>query len=161
MTKYEELVSKAENKNINVLEMDLGTNKKCGKYLHSKNGNFIIINSNMTETNKHEVLVEELGHHNTSLGNIIDQSELENIRQEKRARNWGYENAVSIVQLINVFEKGLKTTYEIAEYLNITEKFLNEAINHYREKFGTYYQVDHYLICFEPTLKIVKMIKML
>lgn len=161
MTKYEELVSKAENKNINVLEMDLGTNKKCGKYFHNKNENLIIINSNITDSKKYEVLTEELGHYKTTSGNIQEQCNIKNIKQEKRARNWGYEEAVGIVSLINAFEKGIKTKYELAEYLNITEDFLVQAIEHYKEKFGMYYQVDHYLICFEPNLQIVKLFEIL
>ncbi|PJI07059.1 MULTISPECIES: ImmA/IrrE family metallo-endopeptidase [Clostridium] len=158
MTKYEELVIKAEINGINVLEVDLGTHKECGKYLHLTNGDFIIINLNISNAQKYQVLSEEIGHYCTTFGNILELDDLKNIKQEKRARNWGYEKTVGLIDLINAFEKGLRTKSEISEYLNVTEKFLEQAIQHYREKYGVYCEVDHYAIYFEPTLSILKML---
>lgn len=158
MTKYEKLVIKAENENIKVLEIDLGLSKKCGKYFSTNNGNFIVINSILTDCQKYEILSEELGHHHTSSGNIINQGIINNAKQEKRARNWGYEETVGIVQLINAFEKGIREKHELADYLNVTEEFLEQAIQHYREKYETYCEIDNYLVYFEPNLTILKMI---
>nr|WP_242851551.1 hypothetical protein [Clostridium sp. DMHC 10] len=111
----------------------------------------------MTDSEKYEVLSEELGHYHTTSGNISNQFDIKNIKQEKRARNWGYEETVGIVQLINAFEKGIRLKHELAEYLNVTEKFLGHAIQHYKEKYGTYCEIDNYLVYFEPNLTILKM----
>lgn len=156
MTKYEKLVVKTENENINVLEINLGTNKKCGKYFCNKKEKTIVINSNITDSEKYEVLAEELGHHHTTSGNILNQSNIKNVKQEKRARNWGYEETVGIVQLINAFEKGIRSKYELADYLNITEQYLEQAIHHYKEKYGVCFEIDNYLIYFEPNLIILR-----
>ncbi len=157
MTKYEKLLIETEKQDVEVIEVDLGTRKKCGKYLSNNKENIIIINSNMTNTEKCEVLYEELGHHYTSFGNILDQSRINNAKQEKCARNWVYEKSVGIVSLINAFEKCINNRHDLAEYLNVTEKFLEEAIKHYKEKYGVYYKIDNYTIYFEPNLRIVKM----
>lgn len=158
MTRYEKLMAKAEKENINVLEINLGINKKCGKSFFNNKEKVIVINSNITDSEKYEVLSEELGHYHTTSGNILNQADLKNIKLEKRARNWGYEETVGIVQLINAFEKGIRSKYELADCLNITEEYLEQAIHHYKEKYGLYFEIDNYLVYFEPNLIIMKMI---
>ncbi|KHD35174.1 hypothetical protein NL50_14870 [Clostridium acetobutylicum] len=150
---YEDLLNEANIHGIDIIEMNF---KGYFKGLYSDNT--IAIDKNI-ETNKEKkcILAEELGHHFTTVGNILNQSTIDNKRQEKKARNWAFEKLVGLVSLINAFEKGIRTKSEIAEYLNITEKFFDEAIQHYREKYGLYYEVDHYAIYFEPTLSILKM----
>lgn len=44
----------------------------------------------------------------------------------------------------------MKNKNELAEFLNVTEDFLESAINHYKEKYGIYCKIDNYLIYFEP-----------
>lgn len=154
MTRYEKLVVKAEKENINVLEMDLGTNKKCGKYFYTKRGKFIFINSNIADTEKYEVLSEELGHHYTSSGDILKQTNINDIKQEKIARRYGYELIIGISDLVCAFKTGARNRYEIAQYLDVTEEFLQDAINYYKEKYGLYYIVDGYCIYFSPNLGI-------
>lgn len=150
---YEELLIEAENGGLKVKEKPLNYGFK-GLYKNNK----IIIDSKLNSREKNCILSEELGHHYTSSGNIIDQSSINNKKQEKRARNWGYEKSVGIIQLITAFEKGIRAKHELAEYLNVTETFLEEAIQHYREKYNTYYEIDNYLVYFEPTLTILKLL---
>lgn len=157
MTKYEKLLAETQNQNITVLEIDLGTNKKCGKCIATDEGNFLIINSNMNDSQKYEILSEELGHYYTSFGNIINLHDIRNIKQERRARNWAYEKLVGIITIINAFEKGIRSKTELAEYLCVTEEFLKDAIEHYRQKYGVKYKIDHYIIYFEPSLSILKL----
>jgi hypothetical protein len=38
----------------------------------------------------------------------------------------------------------------MAEQLNVTEEFLEASIAHYKEKYGLYYEIDHYIIYFDP-----------
>jgi hypothetical protein len=46
----------------------------------------------------------------------------------------------------------------MAEYLDITEEFLIEAIKCYRGKYGVFATIDSYIIYFEPNLAVMKMI---
>lgn len=87
VTKYKKLLLKAESLGIKVKEIDLGAYDECGYY----NNNKIIINSRMHETQKYGVLAEELGHHFKTIGDITDQSKVENRKQELIARRKGYE----------------------------------------------------------------------
>ncbi|WP_026051116.1 hypothetical protein [Clostridium tunisiense] len=121
-----------------------------------KNGN-IAIDCNLTlDSERVCVLAEELGHHYTSNGNILDIEDIRNIKQEKRARNWGYEKLVGIVNIINAYNANCTDKYELIEYLNVTEEFLENSINHYKEKYGLYYVIDNYIVYFAP-LGVVKL----
>ena len=113
-------------------------------------GNNIYLRKDMTTTEKACVLAEELGHHYTTVGNILDQSKAENRKQERRARLWAYKKMFDLVDLVSAYKYGCRNRYEVAEYLGVTEQFLEEALSTYREKYGLYTKIDNYMICFEP-----------
>lgn len=148
---YEKLMIKYQ-KDVKIKEKPLKYGFK-GLYKNNK----IIIDSNI-ETNKEKacILAEELGHHFTTHGDIIDQSDVRNIKQELKARAWAYERLVGIVALINAHKAGVKSRYELAEFLEIPEWFLLEAIEYYKSKYGTYYKIDNYLIYFSPNFGIME-----
>lgn len=152
MTKYEELLNTAHLKGITVYELDLGVDIPCGKCV----ANSIIINSRISEDEKFCVLVEELGHHHKTIGNITDQKKTENRKQELIARKWAYEKFVGIVDLVNAYDHGCQNKYEIAKYLNVTEKFLLEALEYYRCKYTNGYKIDTYWIDFSNGLNILQ-----
>ncbi|MEG1256852.1 hypothetical protein [Clostridium sp.] len=118
----------------------------------------IIIDSNIdTNTEKCCILSEELGHHFTTSGNIIDIRELNSVKQEIIARNWAYEKLCPLSSIVQAYKEGVAGRYELAEYLDVTEEFLFEVVEHYKAKYGTCYEVDKYLVYFEPCLAVLKM----
>lgn len=148
LTEYEKLLDMAAHESISIDEAPpfSGTNIK-GLYLD----HHIAINKDMrTDAERSCVLAEELGHHYTTTGNILDQSITENRKQEHRARVWAYRRAFGLVDLISAYKYGCRNRYELAEYLNVTESFLIDAINYYKTQYGLYSKVDNYVIYFEP-----------
>lgn len=119
-------------------------------------GNRIAIRKDITATEKACILAEELGHYHTTIGNILDQTSVENIKQERRARIWAYEKQIGLQGLVNCFEERCRNEYEMAESLGVTEEFLKEALTYYRQKYGTCTKYRYYTIFFEPTLLIHK-----
>lgn len=109
-----------------------------------------------TQTEKACVLAEELGHHCTSSGNIIDQNIIFNRQQELRARMYGYNLSIGLMGIAKAFESGCRNLYEMAEFLDVTEEYLKDAIECYRKKYGVFVAVDNYLIYFEPQLSVAK-----
>jgi hypothetical protein len=103
-----------------------------------------------TSTEKKCILLEELGHHYTSSGDILDLSIAQNRKQERQARIWAYNKQIGLKGLINAYEHGCRNKHEIAEYLEVTESFLQEAVNCYKEKYGIFTQLDNYIIYFQP-----------
>ncbi|SKA82330.1 protein of unknown function [Caloramator quimbayensis] len=143
---YEKLLDEADEKNIDVIEMKFKGNIK-GLYCN----NTIAINQNIkTNAEKVCILAEEIGHHYTSSGNILEQSNVINIKQEKIARNWAYKKLVGITSIIQAYKNGIRNKYELAEFLNVTEEFLDEALTYYKNKYGLFYTIDNYIIYFDP-----------
>ena len=141
---YEKLLKKYD-KDVRVKEKPLKYGFK-GLYKSGK----VIIDSNIeTSCEKACIFAEELGHHFTTHGDIIDQTDICNMKQELKARAWAYERLIGIVDLINAYRHGVKDKYELAE-------FLEEAIEYYRGKYGTYYKIDNYIIYFTPTFGIME-----
>jgi hypothetical protein len=66
----------------------------------------------------------------------------------------GYERTVKLENLIKAYEYGAVNSFEIAEYLNVTEKHLVSAINYYKNRYGTSTNLGNYIIFFEPYIKI-------
>lgn len=151
---YEELLDEAVDNNILVKEVALKS-KSDGLYKDSK----IAINKATLSTvaQKACVLAEELGHHNKTYGNIIDLNNIDNIKQENKARNYAYDKLVGINGLINAYSAGCRNLYDIADYLNVTEEFLSAAIEEYSCKYGEQpVSYEGYDIIFVPRFIVFK-----
>ncbi len=110
-----------------------------------------------TQKQKACVLAEELGHHHTTTGNILDQSNTENRKQELRARVWAYNKMIGLAGLLRAYQHGCRNRFEVADYLDVTEEFLDECLAYYRNQYGICTRVDNYVIYFEPHLGIADM----
>ena len=44
----------------------------------------------------------------------------------------------------------------MAEYLDVTEEYLKEALDTYRDKYGVRADIDNYTVCFIPCLAVFK-----
>ena len=140
---------------LNIVEMDLSeVSGLKGLYV---NGH-IAINAKMSDIEKACVLAEELGHHYTSVGNILDMTSAANRKQERQARLWAYNKQIGLIGLVRAFEHGCQNRFEIAEYLEVTEEFLEECIECYRNKYGICKRVDNYVVYFIPQLSMMKLI---
>lgn len=121
-------------------------------------GKNIYLRKNMDSTEKTCVLAEELGHHYTTVGDILDQRDTGNRKQERQARLWAYNKMIGLSGIIRAFEYGCQNRHEVAEYLNVTEEFLEDCIVCYRDKYGVCTTIDDYYIMFIPNLMVGKII---
>lgn len=153
MNNYENLLQLAHSENLITKEKPLKANKGRIK------NNRIAINKNMSQTEKACVLAEELGHYYTSTGDILDQSDISNQKQEHKARVWAYQKLITFDNLITAFERGCRNRYEVADYLNVTEEFLIESVTVFSQKHGVAYKYKGYTLIFNDGLSIIKEIK--
>jgi Zn-dependent peptidase ImmA (M78 family) len=150
---YEGLLKEAFSLNLVIKE------KKLIAHDGLCRGNRIAISKTLkTDREKHCVLAEELGHYCTTYGNILDQTSTSNRKQEKRARNYAYEKLITLNKIIEAYNNRVKNRYELAEFLNVTEDFLQDALDHYKNKYGVCYVKGDYTIYFEP-LGVLRMFK--
>lgn len=147
---YEELLIESESQNLIVKEKNLpGYNGRIYK-------NRIAISKNLNMSEKKCVLAEELGHHHTSVGNIIDMENVSNRKQERQARFWGYNKLIGLTGIVNAFESGCQSAYEASEFLEVTVEYLQECIDCYRDKYGICTEIGNYIIYFIPNLAVME-----
>jgi len=154
MDKYEKLISETPQ-DVTIDENYPFKGKLSGLYV---DGNIALSDKLKTSKEKACVLAEELGHHHTSHGNIIDFNKVSNRKQEHRARMWAYNKMVGLMGLIKAFERKCHDMSEMADYLDVTEEFLKETINYYATKYGTHTTVDNYIVFFAPSFGVLKLI---
>jgi len=148
---YESLLRESDYNSVEVFEKNMPPSIK-GLYCDR----IIWINKRQNLKEKHCILAEELGHHFTSAGDILDQSTILNRKQEKKARNWAYKKLVPLRKIVLAHQLGIKNKYELADFLNVTESFLNDSINRYKEEYGLSKDINGMTICFEP-LGVIQM----
>ena len=142
---YEQLLTAADQEGLLVKEHSLINHDGL------ISGRRIAIRRNIkTQAGKSCVLAEEIGHHCTSSGDILDQNDIMNRKQEYRARLYGYNLKIGLTGLIRGYEEGCQNLYEMAECLDVTVEYLQAAIDCYHAKYGQYTAVDNYMINFEP-----------
>jgi hypothetical protein len=153
INQYETLIDNLYNENIEVITKKFKSSAKglCKRGKITKIG----INKGIaTNAERYCVLKEEQGHIKLTVGDIKDQSNINNRKQEKKARTWAYLDTIKVVDLINAYGAGVRNLYEMAEYLEVTEEFLNETIKTMGEKYGPYYEIDNYIVYFTPNFGI-------
>ena len=154
MNKFEELEDVAYQDGVDVLNYRFESNNIKGLYCDG----VVAIREDMTIPEKTCALAEELGHHETSVGNILNMTSTTNRKQERQARLWAYNKQIGLIGLVRAFEHGCQNRFEIAEYLEVTEEFLEECIECYRNKYGICKQVDNYVVYFIPQLSMMKLV---
>jgi Zn-dependent peptidase ImmA (M78 family) len=150
---YEEL--QMQHGELLVIEADLSKVKGLkGLYVDG----CIAVEKNITLIEKGCILAEEIGHHLTSFGDILNQDNINNRKQEHQARNVAYDLMVGLEGIIASYKAGCRNTFEIADYLDVTEDFLRSAIDCYRSKYGLMAKVKGYVVYFEPCLGVMEFI---
>lgn len=149
--KYENLIEEYEEQ-VEVIEIPLNGSLK-GLYYEGA----IAIDSRLSKRDKTEILAEEIGHFLLTADNILDQTDLENRKQEIIAKNWAYEKLVPISSLIEAFEKRITTRTELCEFLEVSETYINDALEYYQVKYGYWYRYGKYVMTFKP-LQMARML---
>ncbi len=152
MNFYEELQEEASEDGVDVCDYPFCSERIKGLYCDGT----IAINKDLTATQKACILAEELGHHYTTVGNILDQSDPANRKQELKARLWAYNKQIGLQGIVRAYQHRCRNIPEMAEYLGVTESFLSDALELYRKKYGCNVNLDNYTIIFEPRLAVIE-----
>lgn len=145
LDKIEDMI---HERNITLIKDDIPATKMKGLYFD----NTIIYDKSLeTSAEKVCILAEELGHYETSSGDILDYSTVNSKKQERKARIWAADRLISFDDIIKASDAGIRNRYELAEFLNVTEEFIEETLRFWKEKYGLYISYGNYLIgCLEP-----------
>ena len=149
MSHYEELLT--ENEHIKIKDTHSLSNGYSGFY---KDG-VILIDKNLSERGKAEILYEELANHKLTYGNILAQAKDINRKFENYAKRYGYEAALPLHIIVEAHNYGVNNLYELAEYIQLSEEYIAEILKHYKNKYGIGTHYGEHLITFDP-LRVFK-----
>lgn len=147
MNQYEELLQKGYDEGLIIKEKPLFSNIEgvC-------KGNKIALNTNMldTLTQKRCILAEEIWHSKVTVGDITDTTDISNLKQERFTRVCAIKELTPLDRIVQGLLHYCDNIYELADYLNVTVEFLQEAFEYYISKYGNKYYGKDYTICFNP-----------
>ena len=75
------------------------------------------------------------GHYYTNTLYNINFTDEEIRKREYRATKWALKTLVPYNKLKDLYNKGVRYSYEFAEELGVTEDLVNKAYNYYKENF--------------------------
>ncbi|MDT2011222.1 hypothetical protein [Carnobacterium divergens] len=150
MNRLEKIIDDNPHLNFN-LKNDMY--EKHGAFIY---GNNVYVNSKRGYKQNIADIAEELGHYETSIGDLSVLDTIEKCQQEVRARQWGYRYLVPLDDLIVCYKLGLREYWEVAEFLEIPPAYLWETINYYRDTKGLvfYYKDCQFVFGMSDSLKI-------
>jgi len=133
MTIYETLENTAFEQGILVTQKFLDARSRYhGLFIEVNGQPVILINRHRTTAEKTIALMEELAHFESTSGNILDQSKVENRKSESYARARLYKNLLPAVQ--SAIRAGSVFHWEVAEEADIPHETLGEIIDYCQRK---------------------------
>lgn len=117
-------------------------------------GHKVAIRRDLSLASKLCALAEEMGHYYKNVGDILDQSDVSNRKQEYRARLWAYDKIIGLEGIIRAYKAGCTNRYEMSELLDVPEPFLSEALKVYESKYGISALCGDYRVIFIPVLTV-------
>lgn len=154
MNYYEKLVDSAVKDGFTILELPLQSGDGRCK------GRRIAIRKDIpTLKKKADTLAEEYAHGVITVGDISDQSSVDNRKQERRARLIAYEIRFPLIGIVDAYKAHCTNAYEVSEYLEVSEDTIIEALEYYRQIYGCKTTIGNYIIQFEPCLQVGEIFK--
>lgn len=152
---YEKFKEMCESEmDLDILEHPLLENeimrKKNGKGVYYNDGitdkGIIFIENSLTNLDKKCTLAEEVGHHLTSSGNILNMKYPNSAKQERLARECGAMLLVDACEFVDAVTT-CETTQEMAEQLNVTPETISILLRmFYRECLTQNRDSKHYSV---------------
>ncbi len=152
MTETEKLEQEAYEQGVPVDYVKFRSEKLNGLYVDGS----IAVRAGMTQAKTADTIAEELEHHYTTVGNILDMNDVSNRKQERLARARAYDRRIGLSGIIRGYHAHCQNLYELAECLDVSEEFLAEALEYYQEKYGCAVRLDRYAIVFTPILAVIE-----
>ena len=125
----ERLFEIAEKNNIEIIQTELPRTESCS--LFADKTYYIGLDSSLFGINEKIHLAHEVGHCVTgSMYNIY--APLDNrAKHELRADRWAIKKLVPFNDLRTAIKKGIRECWELAEFFNVTDEFMNNALKFY------------------------------
>lgn len=133
--------------NIKLIETRIPSEKVKGLYFDDT----IVLDDRIgTEAERICILAEEIGHYETAYTCALSSKCMHTDKQESAALRWACYELIPLYRFIDCFNNGLRNRYECAEYLGVTEDFIEKCVKLYNLIHGPFVAYGDYYIYFEP-----------
>lgn len=123
----------AEKEKINIYNYNIS--EVFGMFVNIENINAITLNKDLTNYEEKSTLAEELGHYYYDATYPVNCSDLQLIsKQEYKAKKWAYNVLIPCEDLILAIKNGLDNIYLLSNYFEVSERFMRDCINFYKER---------------------------
>jgi len=139
---------------VTVMDTDL-LEQTLGVYVNSDGRPIILLKKGLDQRSRLCILAEEVGHYVTTVGDITDQAKIQNVKQELTARRWAYDQLIEPGDIIMAIKDGADSVHALAEYLEVTEDFLVDALAYLKTKKGPMIHAGDDVLIMEP-LRLLK-----
>ena len=123
---FETMRELAQRSGVKVIHQDMQGNL-AGAYIDQ----IIFLNNKLDDTAKKCVLAEEIGHHFTAKGNVMELVTVDDYQMELAGRRWGYEVLLPVSQIKAALRVGVREIDSIAELYKVTPEYVKEALEYY------------------------------
>lgn len=138
-----------DDQKITLIEDDLSQLDPLLKGLYFDN--IILLHKNIdTSAERTCVIAEEVGHYFTTVGDILDKTELHKAKEEEKARRWATNELIDPTMFIDAFKAGVSNRWELSHFLGLTEEFIEEALVYFKKLYGERITISEYTIHFDP-----------
>ena len=145
----EQLEQQAIDNNVYLLSAPLPDQIK-GLLFASLEFTTITLNSTLiTSPQRATVLAEELGHFHTTPIDLFTAPEHLQRQYELRAAVWAANEVAPLSSIVQAWQTGVRSHWELAEYLGVTEEFIVRALELHSARCGLSTRVGEYLITFD------------
>ena len=148
---YEKLLDEARENGITVIEKYPFVSERIrGLYCD----NTIALSAQIdTTAERTVVLCEELSHATHSFGNILQDA-----RAARRTREKSFDRLIGKKGLVRAYLAGCREPWEYADFFGVPQSFIAEAMQNYRERYGTMTALSmkggDFILSFEPTFRV-------
>lgn len=131
MTLSEQLMDEAYYSRVIVRTEHLPEGNAHAIYINYGPKAIMILNPTDTQAEMACLIAEELGHHKTAPRRRLTYKTIEDAKAEARARRWAHRRILPPERILHAIRAGIRERWELAEYLDVTEEFLDETIQDY------------------------------
>ncbi|MDK1718684.1 hypothetical protein N0K73_05275 [Dellaglioa algida] len=119
MNEIEKIMSSYPNLSLKYVDMPTGIR---GLIV----GDCILLDCKLSSNERLQWLYEEIGHYETTVGNITANDSMSNRKQERKARIWGMKNRLPEIELQTFANKNVND-FEVADDLGVNVDYLREV----------------------------------
>ncbi len=146
---FESLEQHAADRKIKLYTTDLPDPIKGLYFSHDDFHAITLSNALETSPERVTVLAEELGHYHTTPINLFTAPAPVAAMYERRAVAWAANALIPLSSIVAAWRAGVRSRWELAEYLGVTDEFTVRALELYRARCGLSVCVDGCLITFD------------